>query len=110
MAVASVVEWEILDDVSLQQVFQKRFSVLQSCPVQVKRRFRQAVRVALEALETAAHGNDEVMECRAWKLFLLLPFMLLRRLLGRGRVGKSELTRKLHVPGLSTLGLRIPNR
>ena len=34
------------------------------------------------------------MECRAWKLFLLLPFMLLRRPLGRGRIGKSELTRR----------------
>ena len=30
----------------------------------------------------------------AWKLFLLLPFMLLRRPLGRGRIGKSELTRR----------------
>ena len=98
-AVASVVEWEVLDEVSLQQVFQKRFSVLQSCPVQVKGRFRQAVRVALEALETAAHGNDEVMECRAWKLFLLLPFMLLRRPLGRGRIGKSELTRRFDSSG-----------
>ena len=52
VAVAGVVEWEILDEVSLQEVFQKRFSVLQSCPVQMKGRFRQAVRVALEALET----------------------------------------------------------
>ena len=91
---AGVAEWEILDEVSLQQVFQKRFSVLQSCPVQMKGRNRQAARVAIEALETAAFGNDEVMECGAWKLFLLLPFMLLRRPLGRRRNAKSELARR----------------
>ena len=31
-------------------------------------------------------------EVRAWKLFLLLPFMLLRRPIGQGRVGKEELS------------------
>ena len=52
MPLAGVLSGRFLDEVSLQQLFQKRFSVLQSFPVQMKGRFRQAVRVALEALET----------------------------------------------------------
>ena len=49
--------------------------------------------MALEALQIAV-SSDETKECRAWKLFLLLPFMLLRRPMGRGRMGKSELMMK----------------
>ena len=64
-------------------------SVFHSCPVQMKGWLKQAVRVALVTLETAAHGNDEVMECNAW----IFCCCRSRRLLGRGRIGKFELTR-----------------
>ena len=91
---SSVSEWEVLDRIDLEEVFQTRFSVLQGCPVQLKGRFRQSVRVALEARQEAVHRGDAVQECRAWKLFLLLPFLILRRTSGRGRVGKTQLTNR----------------
>ena len=34
------------------------------------------------------------MEVRAWKLFFLLPFMLLRKGRGVGKVGTDELSRR----------------
>ena len=46
--------------------------------------------MALEARH-AVHNNDHTMEVRAWKLFFLLPFLLLRKARG---VGKDELSRR----------------
>ena len=66
---------EVLDAINLEDVFQKRVGVLQSCPHQFKGRFHNASR----------------MQIRAWKAFTLLPFMLLRRSQGRRNVGKDEL-------------------
>ena len=57
-----------------------------------KGRFRHAVRVALEKRQLAVAVGDATGEVCAWKLFLLLPFMLLRRPVGEGRVGKEELS------------------
>ena len=76
--------WEMFDDIDLEEEFQhRRFQVLQGCPAHLKGRFRQAARVALEARHNAVHNNDHTMEVRSWKLFLLLPFMLLRKELGK---------------------------
>ena len=77
--------WVALDDVNLEEVFNRCFPVLQSCLFQV-RRFIQATRVALETLHNVVLGHDTLMETRGWKLFILLPFMLLRRPHGQGRV------------------------
>ena len=86
--------WEMIDDIDLEEEFQHRFQVLQGCAAHLKGRFRQAARVALEARHNAVHNNDHTMEARAWKLFLLLPFMLLRKERGVGKVGKDELSRR----------------
>ena len=85
---------EVFDDIDLEEEFQHRFQVLQGFPAHLKWRFRQAARVALEARHNAVHNNDHTMEVRAWKLFLLLPFMLLRKARGVGKVGKDELSRR----------------
>ena len=84
--------WEDLDDVCLRRVFECRFRVLRGCPAFLKGRFRHAFRVALEKRQSAAAVGDATGEVRAWKLFLLLPFMLLRRPVGEGRVGKEGLS------------------
>ena len=49
------------------------------------------LRMALEARSNAVQVHDRVMETRAWKLFCLLPYLLLRRPLGEQRVSKAEL-------------------
>ena len=69
-----------------------RFRVLQSCPAHLKAKYRVALTTALEAVHEAAQRRDPVKEVRAWKLFSLLPFWLLRKPLGQGRVGKAELS------------------
>ena len=83
--------WEDLDDVCLRRVFECQFRVVQGCPAFLKGRFRHAVRVALEKRQQVVAG-DTTGEVRAWKLFLLLPFTLLRRPIGEGQVGKEELS------------------
>ena len=86
--------WSKLDQVLLSQVFDTRFRVLQSCPDHFRGRFRQAARCALEARLQASIAGDLTAEHRAWKLFCLLPFMLLRKPIQQGRVEKSELCRR----------------
>ena len=39
----------------------------------------------------AVHEGDELAEERAWKLFALVPMMLLHKVQGTGRVGRDEL-------------------
>ena len=74
--------WEKLDRIDLQDVYQSRFHVLQSCPHVVRGRFRQAVRRALEARSEAVRVQDAVGEVRGW---------LLRRSGDSQRVPKEEL-------------------
>ena len=83
--------WEVLDEVNLVQVSKKWFAVLQSCPFHLRGRFLHAARVALQARHDAVIAQDARMETRVWKLFALLPFMLLRRPKGQQKVGKDEL-------------------
>ena len=67
--------WDVLDQVNLEEVCRTRFAVLQNCQFQLRGRFRQAARVALDS-EQCSDGQDVLMETRGWKLFILLPFML----------------------------------
>ena len=81
------------DDIDLEDELQHRFQVIQGFPAHLIGRFRQAARVPLEARHNAVR-NDHTMEVRAWKLFLLLSFMLLRTARGVGEVGKDEMSRR----------------
>ena len=87
-------QWTTLDDVCLQEVFKQRFAILQGCPAHLKARYRHALTTALEAVHTAVQQNDVAKEIRGWKLFIVLPFWLLRRPFSRGRVGKAELSQR----------------
>ena len=81
--------WEVLDGVCLADVFQQRHVVLQSCPHHLKGRYRHMSRLALEARSNAVQVHDRVMETRAWKLFCLVPYLLLRRPLGEQRAKQN---------------------
>ena len=63
-------------------------------PIQFRGRFRQAVRLALEARSEVVTKQDAVMEERAWKLFCVLPVTLLRKPRGQGKVGGDELSHR----------------
>ena len=65
----------VLDAVDLHTIFAKRAAVMKAIPQFLRGSFRNAMRVAMdEALQT-----NEVRNTRGWKLFLLLPRMLLHR-------------------------------
>ena len=86
--------WAVMDDVTLRDLFDLRFPVLQSCPHHVRGRFRQANGRVLEARHEAARSHDTVLEERAWKAFCILPMLFFRRPQGEGRVSKEELYRR----------------
>ena len=85
--------WDDVDGMCLERVY-SRFRVLQSCPYHLRGRFRKACRQVLESRHEGVQARDDVKETRSWKMFCLLPFMLLRRPAGQGRVGKAELCRR----------------
>ena len=69
-------QWNCLDDIQLQEMFQMRFRVLQSCPAHLKAKYRVALTTALEAVHEAAQRRDPVKEVRAWKLFSFVAVLV----------------------------------
>ena len=65
-----------LDAVDLHTIFTKRAAVMKAIPRFLRGSFRNAIKVAMDE---ALHTN-EVRRTRGWKLFLLLPRMLLHRI------------------------------
>ena len=63
--------------------------MLKSCPHFFRGRLRHSFRTALEERCLAALEGD--VEARAWKLFAVVPIMLLSRPRGIGRIGRDEL-------------------
>ena len=92
--------WAVFDDVDLPVLFRERFTTLQSCPQCVRGRFRQACRKALEARRDAVNAGDELMEERSWKMFCLLPFLLLHRPVNKSTITKEVLYRRFDLFGV----------
>ena len=83
--------WLQLDQVSLEEIFALRIPMLKSCPHYLRGRVRESFNFALrERFKARLEGNVEA-ETRAWKLFGLIPIMLLHKPYGTGSVGRSEL-------------------
>ena len=83
--------WEQLDEVNLEEWFLKRVPTLKKCPHFMRGRLRHCFAVALRERYRAKGAQDSRAEERAWKLFGLVPVMLLHRPRGTGSVGKDEL-------------------
>ena len=71
--------------------------MLRSCPHLQRARLRQSFGAALEERHRAKVGGDEQAESRAWKLFSLIPLMLLHRPRGTGSLGRDELARRVEL-------------
>ena len=76
-----------LDGVDLQTALKTKFSGFQSPPPFLKGRVRHALGLALAAIQQAETQQQSV---RAWKLWLLLPRMLLHRPTGVRTLPKPE--------------------
>ena len=68
-----------LDEVDLEEIFERRAAVLRTMPKFVQGSFRSALRVAFEEEAPGSASGDELRRTRAWKLFLLLPRLLLHK-------------------------------
>ena len=68
-----------LDGIVLEDILSKRPSLLKSVPAFLKGQLRESYVVALEAAQRGRLRGDMQDRSRAWKLFLLLPRMLLHR-------------------------------
>ena len=80
-----------LDGVSLRDVFDSRAVVMQSVPFFLRGAFRGAVRVSLQAILRGYEQRSELRITRGWKLFMLLPRLLLFRPRKGGKVPKKAL-------------------
>ena len=79
-----------LDDVNLVEEFDERACVMKSVPRFMNGPHRIAMRVALDT-------TDEVRVERGWKLFLLLPRMLLHRASRGGLIPRPKLMNRLEL-------------
>ena len=69
----------LVDEVDLALIFSRRAVVMKSVPKFMQGVFRVAGRAALEEVTAVRLVRDERRHTRAWKLFLLLPRLLLFR-------------------------------
>ena len=77
------------DFVDVQSVFRDRACLMRSPPVFLRGMYKSALRVALTEFHQA--GRDDRRRCRAWKLLLLLPRLLLFRPARGGLLPKRQL-------------------
>ena len=91
---ASVSMWEELDRFSME-IFRTRVPMLKSCPHFLRGRLRESFQVALREKHRAKMVQNEQVEIRAWKLFGLVPLMLMHRPRGTGAVDRSELCHRV---------------
>ena len=82
---------ESMDEVILGDILKIRASVMKSVPKFVRGPFRMACRVAFDHHATSMARGDRLGQVRAWKLFLMLPRMLLSRPPRGGEVPKKKL-------------------
>ncbi|CAK0790564.1 unnamed protein product, partial [Prorocentrum cordatum] len=78
-----------LDATDAASVLRARVPTLQRAPAFVRGPLRNALRKALELIREGE--ADETGAARGWKLFLLLPRLLLRREAGQQRIPKEHL-------------------
>ena len=79
--------FQSLDEIDLQETLMKKFIGFQSPPTFLKGRMRQAMQFALEAILQATTADQTL---RSWKLWLLLPRMLLHRPPGIRTISKPD--------------------
>ena len=68
-----------LDSVNVEEDFVTRACVMKSPPRFLQGAYRSAMRIALSEADRARDARDTTGQVRAWKLFLLLPRILLFR-------------------------------
>ena len=91
------VDWSQLDFFSLEELFLLQVPMLRSCPHFLRNRLRECFGFALRERFRAKVVADVEAEIRAWKLFGVIPMMLLHKPQGVGSVGRSELAQRVNL-------------
>ena len=86
-----------LDDIDLKVIFSNRAAVMRSVPSFLQGAFRTTMRVALTELVKGIDEQSNVRMTRGWKLFLLLPRLLLHKPFRGGLVPKKILEARFHL-------------
>ena len=81
--------WAVLDEVELDNWFALRVPTLRSCPHFLRGRLRHCFAITLREQRRAKIEGNEAAEVPAWKLFRLVPMMLLHRPKHAGSIGKG---------------------
>ena len=71
--------WAVLDQFDSEELFLKKIPMLKKCPHFLKGRLRHCWAVALRERLRAQTQADADAEGRPWKLFGMVPLMLLHR-------------------------------
>ena len=80
-----------LDQWDVDDIFSRRASVMKIVPRFLWGSFRIALKVAIEEILNGAARRNMVQQERGWKLFLLLPRMMLHRSPRGGLIGREKL-------------------
>ena len=91
----------LLDDVDTSVVFRQRAAVMRTVAHFLRSSYRNAMKLALEEATWGNHRMDAVRQERGWKLFMLLPRMLLHRPPGGGSRKRNWLVGSKCSPGES---------
>ena len=75
----------------VDDIFSRRASVMKTVPRFLWGSFRIALKVAIEEILNGAARRNVVQQERGWKLFLLLPRMMLHRSPRGGLIGREKL-------------------
>ena len=89
-----------MDTVDVEELFRTRAAVLRSVPHFLRGPFRIALGTALAEVIATEH----VRQARGWKLFLLLPRMLLSRPPRGGHVSKEEIAENVSNSSAQVVG------
>ena len=84
-----------LDVVELKSVFSRRAHLLRTIPFILKGAFRSALRTALDEVIAGHDQGNQSRMTRGWKLFMLLPRLLLHRPARGGMVPRKKLEERV---------------
>ena len=87
----------LLDDVDTSVVFRQRAAVMRTVLHFLRSSFRNAMKLALEEATWENYRMNTVRQERGWKLFMLLPRMLLHRPPSGGLISKEKLVGRFQI-------------
>ena len=84
-----------LDDINIKEMFETRAQVMRTVPFFMRGALRGGFRVAIDEVVAGRESGDRNREERGWKLFFLVPRMLLHRPRRGGLIPRKKLQERV---------------